>query len=1099
MSRNTGFGAGFGLGFGAGFGTDLSVIASYAYKGAVEPSEVSASGNEYQGYKGAIEPQVGGSTVTVSASTDALVLTAYPATLNFSWTVAATTDALVISTLPASIVVTGAVSSELQTYKGAVEPAAVGGSGNEHQAHKGAIEPTAVSGVTVQASLDALTLTTYAASIGLDGVVNATTDALVLLTYPASISAIVQTSSEYKAYKGAVEPAELGGSGNEFQGYKGAIEPLGVDSNIVNAGVDALTLTEYPASIESDISVAVTTQALVLTEYAATINFDATINVSSQALTLTTYPASLPLPPDVSLRFIAPSRQRKILSSPAHPLRVRGLLSRFRSMRSIVNTSSQALTLTEYPASIEVVAEINASSQALVLAENPASIVIDTTVNAGIQALTLTENAVTVDVASGLMAEISPYLWLQPTAINGPGYNAARGAEDFDLTGSVTYDIDAHGKEVIQMTGADRLDGKVGSFAGTILSELHNQSQGWVLVGLNPQGDTTALQVGLQTADGNNAGIRMRMGSTDGSGIFFIGDGTSNVTITPPLGEFGDFDLNDSNVWLLVIDVPGGYMEAWTNNRTRRSLTFKRKDISGLSFPDISTPRPNTVVPRCDLNGDVWLAAGDVIPSDESIEQLMMYGAGRTFASINSVTSIVARQRYCRVTPTENSLRIVGNFTQAPIINVYPDTGRTTRGALVSTSTTPVALDAQGWLAFTMPDALTTDTAYKVHFAYADGAEDRRRARAKTLKSTRSGSSFGFSSCMRFDPAISFDDVVSTEAASQLVMHSITHADLDAFVLVGDHFYPDDMALDLGNPVPILDLDEYTEAVLYPADQMKVSHLFDHVSFLEGNFSDHDFLQNDVFGADAVPGQIATAQSHWTQRTGRVYPLAPANMYYTWQTSGLTWIATDTRTEAEAGVQLMSTGQLDQMESDMTAAVARGDFIMLLTEFPFDEGETPSPPGSWNNFTAQRTDFQNRMANAGAEDRVIAVYGDHHAGGVDLNGTFQGGFDTGGIVRPIGILASRMNSPNVGSPAGISVNPDYYDGGNGHWMKVDLLDIGDQLQVTITPYENTTAKTPLVRVLGSSRINHLHKGAIEPAETPSGNEYQSYKGAIEPQ
>ena len=37
----------------------------------------------------------------------------------------------------------------------------------------------------------------------------------------------------------------------------------------------------------------------------------------------------------------------------------------------------------------------------------------------------------------------------------------------------------------------------------------------------------------------------------------------------------------------------------------------------------------------------------------------------------------------------------------------------------------------------------------------------------------------------------------------------------------------------------------------------------------------------------------------------------------------------------------------------MAAAVDRSDFIILVSEFPFDDGSAPASPASWLNFTAE--------------------------------------------------------------------------------------------------------------------------------------------------
>ena len=103
--------------------------------------------------------------------------------------------------------------------------------------------------------MGSLTLTTYNATVttGADTLVNAGVDALVLTEYAASINA---------------------------------------EQNIT-AGVDALTLTEYNATVGLDITIAASVDALTLTPYNATIGFDFVVTPNVDSLTLVSYNATI--------------------------------------------------------------------------------------------------------------------------------------------------------------------------------------------------------------------------------------------------------------------------------------------------------------------------------------------------------------------------------------------------------------------------------------------------------------------------------------------------------------------------------------------------------------------------------------------------------------------------------------------------------------------------------------------------------------------------------------------------------------------------------------------------------------------------------------
>ncbi len=110
---------------------------------------------------------------------------------------------------------------------------------------------------------------------GGDTNVNATTDALTLTEFAATVNAETSIAA-------GVDALTL----TEFAAT------IGADTN-VQAGVDALTLTEQAATVSIGTNVSATTDALTLTEFAAGINAETNVGAGVDALTLTEFAATI--------------------------------------------------------------------------------------------------------------------------------------------------------------------------------------------------------------------------------------------------------------------------------------------------------------------------------------------------------------------------------------------------------------------------------------------------------------------------------------------------------------------------------------------------------------------------------------------------------------------------------------------------------------------------------------------------------------------------------------------------------------------------------------------------------------------------------------
>ena len=137
----------------------------------------------------------------------------------------------------------------------------------------------------VSATLETLSLATYAATVQLNVNVSASYDSLSLTEYSANINAETNIQASYDTLIITAYQASLGQSTN------------------ISASYDSLTLTEYAADISLDINISASYDSLVITENASTITFDVNVVASYDSLTLTEYPADVNLNVNISAGY----------------------------------------------------------------------------------------------------------------------------------------------------------------------------------------------------------------------------------------------------------------------------------------------------------------------------------------------------------------------------------------------------------------------------------------------------------------------------------------------------------------------------------------------------------------------------------------------------------------------------------------------------------------------------------------------------------------------------------------------------------------------------------------------------------------------------
>ena len=223
-------------------------------------------------------------------------------------------------------------------------------------------------------SPQALSVTTQAATISVVSNVEITTNAPQALTVTeqtATITADIDISTNAPQSLSVTEqPASISHPVNITAGVKALTltefsATVDVSQNVnISTNVDALVLTEQQASIVHNVDIAVNLDTLSLTEQAATVTHDVNIAASTDTLSITTFASVVDVTQDV-----------------------------------VINTGIDSLVLTEQAATIIHDVNISAGTKGLTTATNAATIqytLAGTEISANTAALSLVEYSATV-------------------------------------------------------------------------------------------------------------------------------------------------------------------------------------------------------------------------------------------------------------------------------------------------------------------------------------------------------------------------------------------------------------------------------------------------------------------------------------------------------------------------------------------------------------------------------------------------------------------------------------------------------------------------------------------------------------------------------
>lgn len=213
-------------------------------------------------------------------------------------------------------------------------------------------------------------------------------------------------------------------------------------------------------------------------------------------------------------------------------------------------------------------------------------------------------------------------------------------------------------------------------------------------------------------------------------------------------------------------------------------------------------------------------------------------------------------------------------------------------------------------------------------------------------------------------------------------------------------------------------------------------------------WDDHDFANNDSDGDYADKANAATV---YRERVPH-YPLDDASaIYQSWQIGRVLFVMMDCRYYRDPNSDpagptktMLGTAQKTWFEDLLTNTTAEALVWIMSSQWLH-----PTGSDTWVSFADERDELAAMLENVGWADRMVLVYADRHAIGIDSGANNAwGGF-------PVLMAAALDASPSVGDVTG------FYDvlpstGARDQYGTVVVTDIGTAIGITLNAYRGTT-------------------------------------------
>jgi phosphodiesterase/alkaline phosphatase D-like protein len=244
---------------------------------------------------------------------------------------------------------------------------------------------------------------------------------------------------------------------------------------------------------------------------------------------------------------------------------------------------------------------------------------------------------------------------------------------------------------------------------------------------------------------------------------------------------------------------------------------------------------------------------------------------------------------------------------------------------------------------------------------------EQRAGQLRTIAQGRPTSfSFALGSCARI-------------GSNGSVFDRIREAEPDLFLITGDFAYEDFWTNDRAAFRGMYDTQLTTPAMDALVRAVPVAYMWD----------DHDFGPND---ADSTADAGPAAQIVYRQVVP--HPWLPAGagpeaIYQSFTLGRVRFVLTDARSEKspksdpdDQDKTMLGARQLDWLASELQAAAAAGQVVVLVTSLPWN-GAAAAGADDWSGYTTERRRIADMIADAGLTDQLLMIAGDAHMVAID--------------------------------------------------------------------------------------------------------------------
>lgn len=325
--------------------------------------------------------------------------------------------------------------------------------------------------------------------------------------------------------------------------------------------------------------------------------------------------------------------------------------------------------------------------------------------------------------------------------------------------------------------------------------------------------------------------------------------------------------------------------------------------------------------------------------------------------------------------------------------------------------------------------------------------------------------------------------LASQRMSNHPVFDEIRLRDPRRFVCLGDgHYY--DMSSGVwvaGGPT----LGNYRRAWSDRLLQPRQHQLYREVSWVD-TYDDHDFLGNDLRGADDPTGAANCLQAYRERTPTYPLPHPTVGCFHPWQQSRVLFVMLDGRTQGSAnsdpdGPAKTQLGSVQKTWLEQTLVNGRSSGAEYLVLFSGSQWSLTDHDDSWAGFATERAELVEMFGDTGWLRAMSVVYADRHAFGLDTGShNVDGGF-------PLMMAAALDAAPS--QPASDRFDTGFDIPERGQYGAITVKDWGYGLAVTLAGWRGgsllrqitsaVTVSEPVMSVSLQRALSGSHTAVFE--------------------